>query len=356
MSWLLPAAVILGALALVAAASALAFYVWLKKRFVFRIVRCFQEKPLFIVPAGRQLPGAEDLSFPTAGGLTLRGCYLHGTGPRRGVVFFGLEFGSNRWACSSYCESLLANGYDVFTFEPRGQGESDPQPGYEPLQWVTDYEVADFRAALRYLKARQDADPRGVGFFGISKGAAAGLLAAAADPYVRCFVTDGVYATYTTMVPYMRQYIRVYSHRYWLQTTVPTWVYGMVGRAGLKRIEQETGCRFPHLERRIRRIAPRPLLMIHGGADTYIKPAMARALFERAKAPKEFWLVEGARHNQALAVAGDEYGRRVLAFFDAHLAEPNGAEAKRQRETGKKESESSVLSLVPFSFFLFPFV
>ena len=56
-------------------------------------------------------------------------------------------------------------------------------------------------------------------------------------------------------------------------------------------------------------------LMIHGGGDTYIKPEMAQALFDRAGKPKEFWLVEGAKHNQALHVAGDEYQRRVLEFF-----------------------------------------
>src|SRR5438270_717442 len=82
-----------------------------------------------------------------------------------------------------------AAGYDVFTFEPRSQGDSDKQPGYEPLQWVTDYEVRDFQTALEYLKARGDADPRGVGFFGISKGGSAGLMAACRDKWVRCFVT-----------------------------------------------------------------------------------------------------------------------------------------------------------------------
>ena len=150
-------------------------------------------------------------------GLTLRGCYLRAAAPRRGVILFGLEFGSNRWSCVPYCESLVANGFDVFAFEPRNQGDSDHQPGYEPLQWVTDFEVRDFQAALAYLKSRPDADPRGVGFFGISKGGGAGLLAAAGDPYVRCFVTDGVFATYTTMVPYMRKWIRIYSDRYWMQ-------------------------------------------------------------------------------------------------------------------------------------------
>ena len=65
-----------------------------------------------------------------------------------------------------------------------------------------------------------------------------------------------------------------------------------------------------------------PLLMIHGGADTYIKPKMARSLFDLAREPKEFWLVKGAKHNQALQVAGEEYRRRVLEFLQAHLAEP----------------------------------
>ena len=64
-----------------------------------------------------------------------------------------------------------------------------------------------------------------------------------------------------------------------------------------------------------------PLLMIHGEYDNYIKPPMARALFDKARAPKEFWLVPGAKHNQALQVAGEEYRRRVLDFFERHLAE-----------------------------------
>ena len=68
------------------------------------------------------------------------------------------------------------------------------------------------------------------------------------------------------------------------------------------------------------RLAPRPLLMIHGGGDNYIRPEMAQDLFKRARAPKEFWLVDKAKHNQALELAADEYRRRILAFFDAHLA------------------------------------
>jgi fermentation-respiration switch protein FrsA (DUF1100 family) len=299
-------------------------YFRLCRAYLHHVVQIFQVKPLFVVPTGQPVPEAEDVCFPTENGLTLRGCYLRGTvppgGSRAGVILFGLEFGSNRWACVSYCEPLLQAGFDVFAYEPRCQGESDRQPGYDPLQWVTQYEVADARAALGYLKARPDTDPRGVGFFGLSKGAGAVLQAAADDPFVRCFVTDGLFAAYTTLVPYMRQWFRIYNPHHAQQALLPSWYYGLVGLAGLRRAERERRCRFVHLETALPRLAPRPLLMIHGDGDNYIKPEMARRLYHRARRPKEFWLVEGAKHNQSFVVAGDEYRRRVLEFFLQHLS------------------------------------
>jgi pimeloyl-ACP methyl ester carboxylesterase len=322
----LPALVILGWL--------VGLHFYLRWKYLHLLVRIFQEKPLFVIPRGKPVAGAEDVRFPTVGGLTLSGCYLKTRSPRRGVILFGLEFGSDRWSCLQYCEHLVNNGYDVFAFEPRNQGESDSQAGYEPLQWVTTFEVEDTRAALAYLKGRPDADPRGLGLFGISKGAGAGLLAAAADPYVRCFVTDGVFATYSTLVPYMRSWFRIYNSQYLLQGLIPPWYYGLVGLVGLKQIERQRGCRFPHLENALGRLGSRPLLMIHGGEDTYIKPDMARTLFQRVKGPADFWLVVGAKHNQALQIADGDYERRVLAFFDQHLS----VDAETQRR-GDQKSE-----------------
>ncbi len=342
----------LGLAILVSLPAALTLYLtwihyYLRRTYLHYMVRIFQEKPLFVVPRGQAVAEAEDVRFQTADGRTLAGCYLKAAGQRRGVVLFGLEFGSNRWACVPYCEPLIQNGFDVFCFEPRSQGDSDPQPGYEPLQWVTDFEVRDTEAALAYLKSRPDADPRGVGLFGISKGAGAGLEAAARDPYVRCFVTDGLFAAYTTLVPYMRLWFRIYNQRYVLQTLLPSWYYGHLGLIGLGLVERERGCRFAHLERALPRLAGRPLLMIHGGADAYVRPEMAQALFARAPGPKELWMVEGAKHNAALHVAGDEYRRRVLAFFAEHLAAPaatgSGLEGRdgRSRMDGGSPSRTS---------------
>jgi pimeloyl-ACP methyl ester carboxylesterase len=308
------------AIALVALGLVL-LYFHLLYRYLDFLVRVFREKPLFVIPRGQPVD-AEDVRFPTTCGLMLSGCYLHTSAERRqGVILFGIEFGSNRWSCVPYCKFLLEQGFDVFAFESRGQGDSDLQPGYDPLQWVTDYEVEDVEAALRYLKGRADADTRGVGLFGISKGGSAGVIAAAQDPYIRCFVTDGIFATRNTMIPYMRKWVAIVSTRYWLQRVLPEWYYGLLADAGLRRVARETGCRYPPLEHALRRLAPRPLLMIHGKGDTYIKPQMARGLFAMAKSPKEMWIVPGAKHNQALHVAGEEYRQRVLAFFQTHLAD-----------------------------------
>jgi alpha-beta hydrolase superfamily lysophospholipase len=292
----------------------------LRWNYLHHVERIFVEKPLFIVPRGQPWEEVEDVRFPTSDGLQLAGCYWATPHRRRGVILFGLEFGSNRWSCRAYCEHLIAAGYDVFAFEVRNQGDSDSQPGYEPLQWVTDYEVRDTEAALAYLKARPDADPRGVGFFGISKGGGAGLIASSRDPYVLCCVTDGIFGTYTTLVPYMRYWFHIYSHNKVRQAVVPSWYYGLIGMVALRGVERSLHCRFPHLEQYLPRLSPRPVLMIHGGADTYIRPEMSQKLFRRLGENSELWLVPGAKHNQALSLATDEYRRRVLNFFEEHLA------------------------------------
>ena len=293
-------------------------YLYFRSKYMGFIVRIFQEKPLFVIPRGKPTDDAEHATFPTPDGFTLRGCYLKASAPRKGVILFGLEFGSNRWSCQPYCAALLAAGYDVFAYEPRNQGDSDKDPNYEPLQWVTDRDLADMKAAIKYLLARADAHPTGIGVFGISKGGSTALVAAASDRRVRCVATDGAYATYTTMVPYMRKFIKIYSTRTWIQNRIPAWLYGAVGGVGVNRVARTRGVAYPSVEKAAAKLR-QPLLMIHGEGDTYIKIEMAKALFDRVRGPKELWPVPKAKHNQALHAAADEYHRRLVAFFDAHL-------------------------------------
>lgn len=287
--------------------------------------RIFQETPPFGAPRGTPEEGGEPIEFPAQDGRLLRGAYFKGQGKRRGVILFGLEFGSDRWSARHYVQHLIEAGYDVFSFAPRSHSESDPLPGYEPLHWVTQYEVDDTRSAIAYLRNRPDADPQGIGFFGISKGAGAGLIAAAAEPYVRCFVTDGMFGIETTTIPYMRKFFRVYNTTFPLEM-IPDGYLAYILHVAMRGMERKRRCRFASLEMALPQIAPRATLMIHGEGDTYIRPEMARALFAKLGGPRDLWVVPGARHNQALQIAEAEYRRRVLEFFDRYLADlPVGA-------------------------------
>jgi uncharacterized protein len=304
----------------------LGFYLYYRWKYIDWVVRVFEEKPFFIIPRGTPAEGAEDVRVSTTDGLVLRGCYLKtNAGFRRGVVLFGLEFGSNRWACRQYCERLQDAGYDVFACELRNQGESDKDPTYEPMQWSTNKDLADARAALAYLHARPDADPAGVGVFGISKGGSLGLMLAAEDRRVRCIATDGAFATYTTVVPFMRKFVAIIiKRRERIRKMIPDWFYGLIGSAAMNRSERTRGVKLVEVEKSVRKLR-QPLLMIQGSNDTYITPAITEALFAEAKKAKvkELWVVAGAKHNQALNVAGDEYHSKLVAFFDEHLGRYN---------------------------------
>jgi hypothetical protein len=53
-------------------------------------------------------------------------------------------------------------------------------------------------------------------------------------------------------------------------------------------------------ERHIADLAPIPVLIIQGGADTIVPPANARALHKRARPPRELWRIPDTGHIRAL--------------------------------------------------------
>jgi len=87
MSWTWLILALIAAKALFFATVVGAFYLYVRKHFLPSIARIFQERPLFIVPRGEPDESAEEISFTTSDGLTLRGCYLHArTTERSGVI------------------------------------------------------------------------------------------------------------------------------------------------------------------------------------------------------------------------------------------------------------------------------
>ena len=55
--------------------------------------------------------------------------------------------------------------------------------------------------------------------------------------------------------------------------------------------------------------------MVHGTQDSVIKPELGRKLYEAAKEPKEFLLVEGGSHHNTNAIGQPQYRAAIAQLF-----------------------------------------
>jgi fermentation-respiration switch protein FrsA (DUF1100 family) len=62
-----------------------------------------------------------------------------------------------------------------------------------------------------------------------------------------------------------------------------------------------------------------PLLIIGGDADLHATLAETKLIYANANAPKELWVIPGARHQDFHGFAGATYERRVLDFLKSRL-------------------------------------
>ena len=65
------------------------------------------------------------------------------------------------------------------------------------------------------------------------------------------------------------------------------------------------------------KIAPRPILFIHGDHDQYLPDF--DELYAAAKQPKELWRLPDAGHTTASQLYPEEHTRRVIEFFTRYL-------------------------------------
>jgi hypothetical protein len=68
------------------------------------------------------------------------------------------------------------------------------------------------------------------------------------------------------------------------------------------------------------KIAPVPLLIVHGDQDPYFPPEHARQLYLAAGEPKELWLIPGMGH--AEVACGNDLVDRIAHWLDHTLPDP----------------------------------
>jgi pimeloyl-ACP methyl ester carboxylesterase len=288
-----------------------------------RVVAVFGRTPILCAVTPPAIRDGEECKLRTSDGLMLRGTYLRTMLPERlGVIAFCHELTANRWSAVSYLEQLRRDGYDVFTFDFRNHGASDRLRGYQPLPWVTYFELADVRAVIDYLASRPDADSRGIGLVGVSKGGTAALCAAVRDRRVVCVAADSAFATEAVQLHFFRRYIEALSPAWKLAIArrMPDRALAMLALWARLVVGLRMRCRFVNVGLSLRRLT-RPVMLVHGERDSMIPLDVARALRGSLGGPSKLWIVPRAKHNGAIVVARGEYERRLARFFGRRLAD-----------------------------------
>lgn len=306
--------------------------------------------PLSMGPRDFVRVQGERVLFRAFDGLSLRGMFLFGEheGQPKGMILFAHEYASDMYSCARYCRALLSAGYDIFTFDFRGHGESSNLENYKPRQWVSNHEVADMVGALAYVEDWLEAQgrPREVGLFGISRGAGAGIIASANNPCVKAIIADSAFSNDTALEHLMKRWAYIFAKVRFVYENHPPQFWQFLRWLLFCECKRRLHCEFPSLRKTIKRMKPKPILFIHGEKDSYIPYEQTQILYAQAKHPKHLWIVPTAKHNQSTVVQPQRYADRTTAFFHKYLSGISAtAESRLLEDITPKLSESQALAM-----------
>ena len=286
--------------------------------FALVVLPLFERKPPFGVEVVPEDPEAERIAIPTRNGLTLRGSLRqHADQPSRGLILFCPEFGGNHWSAGFYAAGLFESGFDVISFDFRNQGESDSVPGYDPLHWLTEFEVSDLLEVIEYTRQREDLRELSLGLFGVSRGASAALAAGAHSSDVKCVACEGVFSTNALLLHYAMRWASLYLPA-WVLKRLPVWHLQVTLGLARRLSEIRRRCRYTNLESLLPNLCDKPVLLITGERDTYVVPEIGQSLCDRIGGNSHrIWQVAKAKHNLARRVGPEAYDREVTEFFSS---------------------------------------
>ncbi len=262
----------------------------------------FQRTPSAAIsryPEATGIVGLRNVSFPSREGYTLSGWYA----PPRNRAAVILVHGSNSDRSSLLFEarSLAAAGFGILAVDLPGQGASQ---GW--IRWGEGERLA-VSAALDWLSVQEEVDRERIGGYGLSLGGYVLIQAAARDHRLKAVALASTPADLDAET-------RLASGRWGPLSALPA-VWALHRFRG--RVDEIPA------PAAVRAIAPRAVFIIGGERDTWVPPAVCRALFAAALQPKQLWVVAAAGHADFGAVAPEQFSERLVEFFSRPLLGTN---------------------------------
>lgn len=264
-----------------------------------------------------EIEDVERVEFLTNDEVKLKGIFFKGRSEeeRKPTIIFCHEKGSNKYSFARYCLFLAESGFNIFSFDFRGHGESSNSDGYIPKEWVTDKEVLDLLAAVEYVRQRDDVDEERTGYFGISRGACISVCAARLNG-IKFLICDSIFSTKKTMDSYICKWAPIYIPMDKIVKGLHQYIYSYLRFLCLRKSQFKYNCRYLAVEKMLESESNIPILFIHGKKDNYISYTQTEELFRMTKSEKDILLVENARHNESVLVEPEQYKEKIRSFLE----------------------------------------
>ncbi|NGQ94967.1 alpha/beta hydrolase [Brevibacillus sp. SYP-B805] len=253
--------------------------------------------------------------------------------------------GFNEFYPRLFAKNLTAAGYVCLGFDYRGFAESEGERG----RVILDEQVEDIKNAITYLQIQEEVDPDRIGLIGWGMGASNVVRVAAADKRVKAVAALNGFFNGERWLRSIHSYVdwhnilkMIEEDRIRRVTTGKSQLadpfihypldpatddYVQKELAVLAPFGKQTQLQFTesiatmNAEKVVADISPRPLFVAHG-KDNLLHPLdESLSLYEAAKEPKQFYLIDG-KHNDFMyhdhPVFRDLVAQ-LTAFFQKHL-------------------------------------
>jgi len=255
-------------------------------------------------PLGPATPAADGLTYQnvelrTSDGVRLAAWYIPSRNGAAVVLLPGA--GATRTSVLGQATVLARHGYGALLLDTRGHGLSGGHA--MDFGWWGDRDIAP---AVSFLAGQPGVTSGKIALLGESMGGEQALVAAASEPRVRAVVAEGATGQQA-------------ADHGWL----PSGADGTLTR-GMEWVQYTaagliSGAPRPMtIPAAIRAAAPRPVLIIAGGAVPD-EPSAARWFQSASPATARVWVVPHTGHTQGLAVAPRDWEAHVIGFLNTAL-------------------------------------
>ena len=228
----------------------------------------------------------ETIEFKSADGTPLHGWFIPAKDmaakAAKGTVVFSHGNAGSISYHLGFCTWLAEASYNVIIYDYRGFGKSGGTVDRRGM-------IDDVKAAFAYALKRPDIDTTRLVSFGHSLGGAQSVTALGETPVkgLRAIVIDGAFASYQAMA-------RIIG-----------------GQLGANLVTDELAPKdFVH------KLAPVPLLVVHGEADEIVPVSQGLQLYEAAAQPKTLFEVKAGHHGTSLSNDNGAYRKKMIAWLD----------------------------------------